>query len=132
MTYKLEDISDQIFGYLTAIKPLRSAGRRGTYWLFRCICGKLSERIGCEVKAGVCKLCCSECTIASIRDKFIDHGLTTRMFLNQKHSALRRNISFSLEKQDIINIFLKQNKKCFYTRIRRKFWEYCFFRKIKQ
>lgn len=43
MPYRMEDITGQKFGRLTALKPISKHETRGYRWLFKCDCGKTYE-----------------------------------------------------------------------------------------
>jgi hypothetical protein len=45
------------FGRLTAVKPVKIAGRRGTFWLCRCDCGKTTTKYAGHIRAGQAKSC---------------------------------------------------------------------------
>lgn len=52
-----KDLSGQVFGYLTAIKPLDKRQNRKVVWLCECVCGNTCEVLSTNLKAGRTKSC---------------------------------------------------------------------------
>lgn len=114
--YSREDLSGKKFGYLTAIRYCHwkefNTSKSKTMWLCECECGKFrlvdsydlthNKIISCGCKNG-------ERLYSGIGD------LSGTYYNACKKGALQRNLEFSVSKEFLWNLFLKQNKKCALT-----------------
>ena len=68
------NLTGQTFGWLTAIQPERSDGKKWL-WRFRCVCGKHCIKLGVDVRRGKTGLHCG-CKAAQLRYRPVTHGMS--------------------------------------------------------
>jgi len=111
------DITNQKFGRLLAVKPLRNSSKnRGIIWLFNCDCGNSIEYIALKVKAGMkhsCGCLVRDRMIQMAKDRVMPNfqGNINKLYQRYKLEASKRNYSFDLSKDDF-SIMLVEN--CYY------------------
>lgn len=101
------DILNQKFGCLKVTKKTQKRSSNGViYWECMCDCGKIVERQYRDLVKGKVKNCgkCNEC-----------NEITGRIFSKIYNSAKGRNIEFNLEITELWDLYIKQDKKCFFT-----------------
>ena len=57
MKAQIEDLTDQTFNDLTALKVSRHVPNKGYFWMWKCSCGVEIEARACNVKSGHMKSC---------------------------------------------------------------------------
>jgi len=112
------DLTNQKFGRLTVIR-LVSKGRAGsTKWECQCSCGNTKTILANSLVRGVSKSCgCLHKEIAGsykIREYYEEIPLA--FFNRNKRSAQKRNLEFNLTIEELWDIYIKQEKKCIYTK----------------
>lgn len=108
------NVTGMTFGYLTAIKPIRTGGRhRGIVWLWKCICGKEIERITGDIKRGHQSSCgCRQREIArELFKKPFGQSAFNIVFGAYKQKARERKLVFELSKEEFITL---NNQNCYY------------------
>lgn len=101
-----KDVTNQKFGRLTAIKPIRTGGRRRqVVWLWRCDCGKEVEGITWDIINGRRSSC------GCARGKEPGVSSFNLLFNTYKNNAERRGKPFFLTKIEFKEL-TQQN--CFY------------------
>lgn len=102
---KIVDISNKIFGHWKVIEYDRaSIGRRDAFWLCECKCKQIFSIRAHALLSGKSK-CCRNCYYS--RTDNYDYLLKKIV-----EGANRRNLSVSITKYDLINLFQKQNNRC--------------------
>lgn len=99
--YRL-DVAGQVYGRLTAISydELKTT-RKNSYWLCKCVCGKLVSVSLCHLRTGHTKSCgCSktENTTTHGKSGTAEYGL----LISARHRAKINSLDFNLEIDDII------------------------------
>lgn len=80
MGSRYQDISGEVFGYLTALAYVRTTqnASRGAVWRFKCVCGGVTEKAASDVKRTARKgvpPCCGCMTLEKKRETQVTHGL---------------------------------------------------------
>lgn len=102
---QINDITGKQFGVLTAIE--RCYRKNGTYWKCQCICGKYRFiDIFLLIKRNKNNVC--------LCDYVRNHPLKS-LYTIAKRGAKSRNLEFSLNRDELYDILVKQNFKCALT-----------------
>jgi hypothetical protein len=115
---KIIDLSGKKFHFLTVIKFSHRDKLKGkTYWLCLCDCG-LERLVSASVlnsKNSIAR--CNDCNIRANRKlRWKGFGDIFGDFYNSIfRSAGKRGIDFLVSKEDLWNLFLKQDRKCALT-----------------
>jgi len=116
------DISGLKFGKLTAIKLIRTEKTKYNYryiWLFKCNCGKEKEINAPSVIHGHISSCgCLMYQYDCGNKSYLWKGcgdISARFYHSIKGNARHREIEFDLRIEDIWELFLKQNKRCYFS-----------------
>ncbi len=107
------------FNKLTAIKYVGHFKNGGSYiakWLFRCDCGKESIKAETYVRNGKTKTCSKHC--GNYKGKNV--ALINHIYSKYKIGARRRNIIFSINKEQFINLIFKNCAYCGITPIQKE------------
>lgn len=115
------DLTNQTFGWLTTIRPLRSAPK-GVIWLFRCRCGREIELSAAEVakKPKRPEQAPRSCGCAPANRTYTSKyggigDLTGHRFGVIQNQARRRGHIFKVKIEYLWALFLTQDKKCALT-----------------
>lgn len=113
---QFKDLTNQVFGKLRVLKK-DLVKTTHTKWICRCECGVEKSILGPSLSAGKTKSCgCIQKSVVSklkTTKKFEEIPLT--YIRNVVAGAKKRNISVSITIEDIWKIYLKQDKKCYFT-----------------
>ncbi len=120
MTRKIDkrtvDLSNQKFGKLTALMPIRNyKNRRGTFWSCKCDCGNDTIVRADGLKTGRIVSCgCIKYGTRKDNHSFKGHEEISLTFYNRvKYGAKsRNNIPFNLSIEYLWQLFVNQNRKC--------------------
>jgi hypothetical protein len=115
----MENIKDQVFDRLTAIKPLRKNSNRSWIWECRCSCGNTTEANISKLKLGL-KTSCGCKPKENIKPRFkAKHPqwkgvgeMSGSFWCRIKACAKNRKIPFDLTQQEAWDLFLKQERRC--------------------
>jgi len=113
----------QKFNKLTAIKVV-SKSKNGTFiWECLCDCGNISKVRTCQLKNNTTKSC--GCICGKSHANWSGYkDISGNFFSGVKSSAKTRNINFNITIEDIWNLYLNQNKKCYLSNIEIHFNQY--------
>ena len=123
MKIKIQDITGQLFGKLTAIEldETLSGKGKGSFWKCKCDCGNTKTVHLNNLRRGNTKSCgCMwmgwnghRYGKSSNHPSYTGVGDMPGTYYSQiKRSAKERNMEFNLSKEYLWNLFLKQNRKC--------------------
>lgn len=109
-----KDLSNQKFGKLTAISPVRVG--RYTHWECKCDCGGKITVVGTNLVRGQTQSCgCLRREKVRTRNKrnSTKVGELTLSYFNQvKRNASKRGLVFDVTMEQIWNLFVSQKSKC--------------------
>lgn len=128
----MTDITNKKYGHLTTIRITENPSnneaykRRYRYWLCQCDCGNFSTVKEAHLLSGSTKSCgCSLFRRGRNSPEWEGYGeISGDLFWTIKDGARRRNMEFSITKEYIWDLFLKQNRKCALSNIDIKFSSY--------
>lgn len=109
---RIINLKGQKFGSLTVVEMCDERRNKRACWKCLCDCGNYSIHQSDVLmlrNATKCKLC---------RRKQYTGEISGRYFCRIRISAKQRNLEFSITKEYIWNLFLKQNRKCVLTGIK--------------
>lgn len=124
---QMQDISNQRFNHLVAIKPIYkyvpSGKTHGAWvWLCKCDCGNETKVIISKLRDGFTKSC------GCFKDKNLKHGFgpehggwrgyqqVSQSFYGRiKNSARIRKIDFNISMEYLWELYIKQNGSCAFT-----------------
>jgi len=113
------------FNKLTVIKLLSKTDKicHDRYWLCQCECGKTKKvRQSHLVNENIKSCGCEQFQVGSKHPCWSGCGEFSGSFFSIiKHGAKTRNLKFSITKEYIWDLFLKQNRKCALTGLELKF-----------
>jgi len=107
-----EDITGKKFGKWTVLYKLTKPDRnRSLRWWCKCECGYETSKVAVHLSSGVSKGCrkCAEKAFA------IKPVSMRTLYLSAKSGAKDRGLKFQITEQDMMNLFLAQNKRCALT-----------------
>lgn len=111
---KFIDLTGKQFGTRTVIKRNGYNDHKMVVWLCRCICGaesSVESAIIIKNKVKTCNLCKAKCGEKST--SWTGCGEITGNYLQRTRSgAKKRNLEFSVTKEFLWDLFLKQDRKC--------------------
>jgi hypothetical protein len=111
---KYEDLSNQKFGLLTAIEPIRKKGK--IRWKCKCDCGNIidvqTENLKHNVNQRSCG-CIKKSRVGNKSPRWKGHGSISGSYWSKiKKEAHNRGYDFQISIQDAWNLFVKQDGKC--------------------
>lgn len=111
---KIKDITGQKWNKLTAIKFVKSTGKHGHIWLWKCDCGNKKEILIYSVKIGNTTSCgCNNHKKGSLSYLWTGYKeIPGEFFYNIQNSANKRKLKFNLSIKYLWKLYKKQNKKC--------------------
>jgi hypothetical protein len=100
---KFIDLTEQRFGYLTVTRQaphkIEKGGRSRVMWYCDCDCGNKDIAIESNnLRLGHHKTCGTRC---KLRVKPNNHAAKNTVFLQYRNNALKRNMEFSLTREDV-------------------------------
>jgi hypothetical protein len=115
----MENISNQVFNKLTAIKPIFRY-KREWVWECKCKCGRKTKVRISKLKNGYTKSCgClkkPKTKYGKEHKQWSGFGDISKSFYSRiKNSALQRNIIFQISIEYLWELYQKQEGKCAYT-----------------
>lgn len=122
MTRIKVDLTNRKFNYLTAIKsvpkPTNNLSKQfGTWWECRCDCGNIKNVRSRELIVGDTKSCGCKNKFES-SSKYKGCGRVSQTFYSKLvRGAKSRNFEVAITKEFLWNLFLKQQGRCYYTRL---------------
>jgi len=117
---RLKDHTGKKYGKLTVLKPdfkaeWKFTGNRGIIWICKCECGKTISTLSTYLTRGTTKSCgCAKKKANWAGYEEIPKSIFTKY---KNWSAKSRGIEFDLTIEQMWDIYIKQDKKCFYTGI---------------
>ena len=117
------DITNEKFGKLTAIKPIKSDKNHRIIWLFRCDCGveKKMPLSYVSSKKGIRSCGCSKNKPSVRWSGYGEISGTYWSYVKRNSKTRSRNIDFNITIQDAWGLFLKQNRRCALTGVKINF-----------
>ena len=113
------DLTNQSFGKLVVVKLLSKTDKicHDRYWLCECECGKLTKVRQSHLVNKKIKSCgCEQFQIGCKHPCWTGYGeFSGTFFTTIVHGAKIRDLEFSITKEYIWDLFLKQNRKCALT-----------------
>jgi hypothetical protein len=113
-----KNLSGKRYHDLLVIEPSRS--RDGLwYWLCKCDCGKTCEIVTARLLNGNTKSCgCRNNKTCDQHHSWTGYKeISGRYWYSLQNGAKNRNLCFDITKEYAWELFIKQNRKCFYTKI---------------
>lgn len=109
------DLSGERFHQLVVISNELKNNR--TIWRCLCDCGKEHITYSENLRSGHTRMCtmCADKSAGIKRRKYTIADMSLRKWKSIVYSATKRNISFNVTKEQIYDLYLKQNKKCALT-----------------
>jgi hypothetical protein len=121
--YKGEDLTGKQFGYLTVLKYAYSDKFHHRRWECQCCCGNITFVESGSLNGGNTKSCgCKSMKSGRLSGEEVYNytgykEITGSRWYSMKNGAESRDLEFSITKEDIWNLYLKQNEKCYYTNL---------------
>lgn len=114
----IRDLSNKKFGRLQVLK-LTDSKKHKSRWECRCDCGEVVEVLSNSLVRGKTKSCgCWHREIvSSLKEIHKYNEIPYTYFYAIKASAARRNLNVTISIEDIWEQYLKQNKKCYFTKL---------------
>lgn len=117
---KWPDLTGRKVGKLSVVEFLKKKkdnGRR--LWLCQCDCGNLAEIEAVGIMSNLVQSCgCLKRLIGKEHQSWKGHqDISGVYFGGLKTGARKRNLEFNITIEQVWNLFLKQDKKCAYTKI---------------
>lgn len=111
------DLTGKKFGRLTAL-GLDKDARNKSKWICLCECGIKKSILTASLESGKSKSCgCLHKEIVKNLHQVEKYEEVPLTFLKRiQESAKRRNLECSISVEDIWNIYIKQSKKCLFTK----------------
>lgn len=109
--YLMVDRTGQVFNELTVVGIGSKTKKSGNiYWICRCSCGNTVEISGDNLlNAKACGLCPASTNFKGVGE------LSSKYFSSLKFGAKQRNLEFNITKQELWDLFIKQDRKCALT-----------------
>lgn len=111
--YRSEDLSGKKFGRLRCLRPGTTDRHSKLSWVCKCKCGNEKEIAAASLKRGLTSSCgCYK------RDLVRNNGykdISASFWRRKEKEAANRGIEFSITKEDVWEIFERQNMLCAYT-----------------
>lgn len=111
-----QNLDGKTFGKLTVISFLEKRGTQ-QYWKCRCICGKETNIRHTHLTKQTIRSCgCSHLCLKETHPRWVGIGEIPGSYISStKKSADVRGLAFNITKEQMWELFLKQNKKCALT-----------------
>lgn len=113
---KLDDITNQSFNKWKVIKRDKTDSHGTIHWLCQCECGNFGIVQGKSLKDGHSRQC-KECGFKVAGVKRTKSPINSKLFQGIKGNAKTRNIPFNITKEEIYELYLRQDGKCAITHI---------------
>ncbi len=111
-----KDISNQTFGKLTALNPIRVITKQGSevFWNCLCICGKITTVRGVTLRNGNTKSCGSNLCrdYSHVKKLPVGDAALNRLIKTIKDNAKTRGINYNLTREDVFKITKQRCKYC--------------------
>lgn len=119
------DLCNQVFGYLTVIELSGLDKYKNKLWLCKCKCGNTCEVTTTSLKQGRVTSCkCNQYKKGENVHNYTGYKSISRAkWYSIKSNAEIRNLEFNITKQDVWEIFVKQNFRCALTNLKISFEE---------
>lgn len=112
--WNYEDLTGQKFNKLTVLRRLPNAKNGRTTWECKCDCGKITKKMGTNIKSGHIKSC--GCLRNTRNHNDYGRGEINMTYFTTLHgNAEKRGMAFDLTMEELWNQFLKQDRKCALT-----------------
>lgn len=124
MTFKFKNLLNMKFGRLKVINLSNNKGKnRSNKWTCRCSCGKITNVISHSLLSKRTRSCGCLKNKAAHNRNYLGQ-ITGSIWGSILRGARKRNIKFSLTKEEAWEIFIKQKKRCALTNQKLKFRKY--------
>ncbi len=108
-----KDLTGELFGKLTVLQESHRHPKSGVvHWSCQCLCGKIFNTSGLSLRAGRVKSCgATKCRPNNNGYEDISRGYFSKI----KTRAKEKELSFTITIQQIWDLFIQQDKKCYIT-----------------